>query len=341
MKTFFAAFVLCLSTSWISAIAQNPTSARGCVAFKDGYPPSPSLEEYRSTENLGTNIAVTTVAGSQFRIFSNQNAIFIPYPTDPKANLEKATAAIQQARKTYPEFSRRLAVVEKAWATAPRKNVVAIPAAPVAQQPSVIAKALADKKPPGIEIVTISGNKYENVAVTLVEPDGISISHDGGLVKIPFTDLNEELRAKYGFDAQKAAQFSAATQEALKQRVAAQQKALATQQVQAEQLKRTKSFDVQVATVVGKNGAVVSPLTSTEEIPSPIFVEGLIGVAEGEKYEISAFRDGIYSSNEWTGLQRWKVKNVSKELRILQQEKNRIYRGSPGKASSLQRIGGG
>ena len=65
------------------------------------------------------------------------------------------------------------------------------------------------------EIATLSGTKYQRVTITRVEPDGISISHSDGIAKIPFTDLSQELRTKYGYDPKKAAAYSQAEKAAL------------------------------------------------------------------------------------------------------------------------------
>jgi len=44
------------------------------------------------------------------------------------------------------------------------------------------------------DIKTNNGKEYKNAIVSRVEPDGIMIKFSGGLVKIPFTDLSEELK---------------------------------------------------------------------------------------------------------------------------------------------------
>ncbi|GDX10872.1 hypothetical protein LBMAG57_26440 [Verrucomicrobiota bacterium] len=247
-------------------------------------------------------------------------------------------------RKSGSEFAVSAAEGETLRIPAANAKAIALvqetrPQPPANQQPPSV-QTVQPGTPLG-EITTLSGKKYLNATLTRIEPNGISISYDAGLVKIPFTDLGEELRAKFGFDQQKAAQFTAATQETSKQKAAAQQKASSDQQVQAEQLKRTKSFDVQVVEVVKGKGAIVGPLTSTEEIPFAIFVEGLNGVADGEKYEIAAFRDGTYSGGDWKTVQRWVCKSVSKELRILNQQQQRNQPTIRPRSSSLQRIGGG
>jgi hypothetical protein len=54
---------------------------------------------------------------------------------------------------------------------------------------------------------TTNGKEYKDAKVSRVEPDGVVISFRGGIVKIPFPDLPAEIRAKYGYDPQAAADF--------------------------------------------------------------------------------------------------------------------------------------
>lgn len=50
--------------------------------------------------------------------------------------------------------------------------------------------------------------QYRDVTVTKVDPDGINITHDSGLAKVPFENLSPEMQAKFGgFDPAKAAEF--------------------------------------------------------------------------------------------------------------------------------------
>jgi hypothetical protein len=60
---------------------------------------------------------------------------------------------------------------------------------------------------------TLNGKEYKNATVTRVEPDGVTIKFHGGIVKVPFTDLNEELRRKYNYDPDAAKQFGVETQQ--------------------------------------------------------------------------------------------------------------------------------
>lgn len=47
------------------------------------------------------------------------------------------------------------------------------------------------------DLVTRSGTVYRNAAVRRMEADAVLIYHDGGLAKVPFADIPEDLREKY------------------------------------------------------------------------------------------------------------------------------------------------
>jgi hypothetical protein len=56
---------------------------------------------------------------------------------------------------------------------------------------------------------TTNGKEYKNAKINRVEPDGVVIRFSGGIVKIPFTELSEELQRKYSYDPESAKQFAA------------------------------------------------------------------------------------------------------------------------------------
>ena len=68
-----------------------------------------------------------------------------------------------------------------------------------------VSLALAD------DIKTNYGKEYRNATVTRVEPDGITIKFSGGLVKIPFKDLSDELKQRYHYNPKEAQKFAADT----------------------------------------------------------------------------------------------------------------------------------
>jgi hypothetical protein len=63
--------------------------------------------------------------------------------------------------------------------------------------------ALAD------DFKAINGKEYKNASVIRVEPDGITVKFSGGIVKIPFTELSEELKEKYHYNPEAAQKFAA------------------------------------------------------------------------------------------------------------------------------------
>lgn len=58
------------------------------------------------------------------------------------------------------------------------------------------------------DLTTLGGEKYQDITVVRVEPDGIAIRHTDGVAKIPFTDLPEEIRRQYGSNPTQSAQFT-------------------------------------------------------------------------------------------------------------------------------------
>jgi hypothetical protein len=58
-----------------------------------------------------------------------------------------------------------------------------------------------------LEIRTANGAVYRNARVSRVEPDGVVIIHAYGVVKIPFTELSNEIQQKYHYDPKQAQEY--------------------------------------------------------------------------------------------------------------------------------------
>jgi hypothetical protein len=54
---------------------------------------------------------------------------------------------------------------------------------------------------------TLDGKKYINVKISRVEPDGIMVVTDSGIIKLFFTELPKEIQEKYHYDPKKAEAF--------------------------------------------------------------------------------------------------------------------------------------
>ena len=57
-------------------------------------------------------------------------------------------------------------------------------------------------------LTTLSGKIYLGASVSRIQPDGLVIAHDGGVAKVPFTDLAPVLRERFGYDPAAAARFA-------------------------------------------------------------------------------------------------------------------------------------
>ena len=57
-----------------------------------------------------------------------------------------------------------------------------------------------DPEPDANDLVTAYGQIFRNVEITLEEPDGLTFRHDGGLTKVGFLALKEDLRQKYNYN---------------------------------------------------------------------------------------------------------------------------------------------
>ena len=73
------------------------------------------------------------------------------------------------------------------------------------------AVALAD------DLKTNAGKEYKNVTVSRVEPDGIVVTGKSGISKIYFTELPKDVQERFGYDSQKASDYSAQQSAGLEQ----------------------------------------------------------------------------------------------------------------------------
>jgi hypothetical protein len=65
----------------------------------------------------------------------------------------------------------------------------------------------AEPAPGPLDLVAEDGMVYRNAQVRRIEPDGLTVSHDGGLTKIPFSRLSDELRRTYEYDPDEAERY--------------------------------------------------------------------------------------------------------------------------------------
>jgi chromosome segregation ATPase len=91
-----------------------------------------------------------------------------------------------------------------------------------------ISNALAD------DFKTNAGKEYKNVTVSRIEPDGVIVTGKSGISKIYFTELPKDVQQRFGYDPQKAADYSAQQSAGLDQ-VRKEQEAVLRQKAEASQ----------------------------------------------------------------------------------------------------------
>ncbi|HZR05156.1 MAG TPA: hypothetical protein VFA61_04955 [Candidatus Udaeobacter sp.] len=103
---------------------------------------------------------------------------------------------------------------------------------------------------PADDFKTLTGKEYKDVTVSRVEPDGIVLTSRSGISKVYFTELPKDVQDRFGYDPQKAGDYSvqqsAGFDQARKQQEeASRQKAAASQkadQYRAEQAARQNNI---------------------------------------------------------------------------------------------------
>ena len=72
--------------------------------------------------------------------------------------------------------------------------------APETQEKFRAATPAPDPEPGANDLVTAYGQIFRNVDILLEEPDGLTFRHDGGVTKVGFPALKEEMRQQYNYD---------------------------------------------------------------------------------------------------------------------------------------------
>jgi hypothetical protein len=109
------------------------------------------------------------------------------------------------------------------------------------------------------DFTTTDGKKFSGVKISRIEPDGIVVVTDSGVVKLPFLRLSEDIRKKYGYDPKaaerhaenlaKAAREASARHEAFmqQQRESAERQGKLLEQLRAEQNRKNAEFESELA----------------------------------------------------------------------------------------------
>jgi len=122
------------------------------------------------------------------------------------AQIEETLDTLSQLLETYPHFRATLLPLATEL-----KSIVDSGARGFVREAgqwragtAMVATAAAG---PAETIQTTSGKEYLGARIKSVEPDGLLLSHDGGVSKVLFTDLSKEIQERHGYDPAAAMAF--------------------------------------------------------------------------------------------------------------------------------------
>jgi len=178
--TIFFGLCVALVAGFVSACAHNSPA------------PAAPVAEVTTNEALAVVAPIAEVPTNEIP------AAEIPTNETPAVAAPTSEVATNEAPAVVvPVATAR--TVESSIKTQPAVALVTPKPTPaISSSPSVKVK-------PTNQLVTVNGEKYNNVHVEKVEPDGIIISYtlEGGgmgMTKIYLDDLSDELRQRYGFN---------------------------------------------------------------------------------------------------------------------------------------------
>lgn len=141
------------------------------------------------------------------------------------------------------------------------------------------------------QLILANGKTYQEVTFTKIEPDAITITHAGGIVRIPMESLRPESQQALGYDPEKAAvarQAYLAQQAALADanatRIAAEQAAMAAKANAAEQAAADQAnakTDMFIVVSVTEDGPLVNTYIPGGVAPLQSAISSITGSGGG------------------------------------------------------------
>ncbi len=163
------------------------------------------------------------------------------------------------------------------------------------------------------DFTTPQGKEYKGVTVSRVEPDGIVVTTEDGVVKIRFTDLPAEVGKRYGYDPQKAAAWAAENPKLIAAHNAAVAEA-ARKEVQRknlaaalEAMKKTgRRAELKIVQVLDNGilvtGAIDQPEGGSFRYTRPFFVAcATEGLTDGKMLETILYEFGTHKYTDVAG----------------------------------------
>lgn len=251
-------------------------------------------KHYRSFQAFGQTTTVNFSDGTKLVVKNSLIRNLIPYPAESASSKELSSLAdqLKELASTYPQSRTFLSQQESLLRDA-EKNARLVEAQRLHQAKQVGRVVSFNDK---------AGKTYSNVRIDQIEPDGITISVEGGRQKIQFTDLSNEIQAFLGYDAKISAEYIVAVQrrEAERQRVEAAQLAENARR-EALRIEQERMIAAKAAAEEKRMREVkkVRPIIEIESdlsgfVDKPVTVEGIVSIDSYYNYEYDQLRDSHY-----------------------------------------------
>ncbi len=107
----------------------------------------------------------------------------------------------------------------------------------------------------GADFTNIYGRVFTNAKVTRIEPDGLSLTHAGGITKVFFSELTADIQAKYSYDPNAAAAHAREAQLAQQRFIQAQTKS------SPQSVSGSDNSALRVINIVGMIDKIIKPIS--------------------------------------------------------------------------------
>ena len=174
----------------------------------------------------------------------------------------------------------------------PVASPIVVSTATVASTPTPTPPKLNIQLPlEGQNFVTLDGQQFTNTTVKKVDPDGIVVMDADGVRKLKFQKLQPDVQAKYGYDENEAIAFQ---RQSHNDAIARQNAAIQLQKKrELEETEKTKDKNALFISGTVDQSTSVGTFLYLEH-GQKIFVQGLIGKADGSHEGCYAYQDGLY-----------------------------------------------
>ncbi|MEX2580708.1 MAG: serine protease [Verrucomicrobiales bacterium] len=168
----------------------------------------------RSFEDYGVIVNVGVGQGKTERIARTSIVKLIPVPNlagdfvypQQFAQIKDALDGFSRLLETYPHFRAGLLPLGSELKTIVDSGARGFVREGGQWQEKAAMVATTDHSPTET-ILTTSGKEYREARIKAVEPDGLLLSHEGGVAKVLFTDLAKEIQEQHGYDPAAATAF--------------------------------------------------------------------------------------------------------------------------------------